>query len=558
MLDTCLVAGENVIAVQVLNDSASGSDLYFNLRLYVAQGGNYDIYNNAYRYKKQYAVDSVGFPLVIIETDEYGIPYRNVRVKALMGIIDNGEDEYNTPSDSCNVFYGPVDIEVRGQSSAEFPKRSYRFELKDEYDGDSNVTLLGMPANDDWILFGPFHDKAQFRNKMMFDLGRKLGHYQPRSEFCEVILNGEFIGLYAITETIKRGDDRVDIARLRVTEISGIDVTGGYILKYDKPNGFQIDYPKPHDLQPEQNDYIIDYMKKYNAMVFTDDFWDSAKGFRRYVDEVSLVDYMIMTEFCKNGDGYVVSTYFSKDRADRDDRLHFGPLWDHDLVFGNTIFQEGNLTDGWQFEYPNPTEYIYIKRFLEDEAFAELFKSRWHMARESFLSNENLEFYIDSMVNYLAGPVQRNYEVWPVIGEDIFHPNYISTSYENEIYNMSSWIYERLAWIDDNIDNIYYDTTYYATYLQELAGSIFDFGIYPNPISNFATLTFLTERELPVSLTIFTMSGQKIYKQELLLENGYMEVSLTSEVIAAMNPGVYIIRVSSRNQFITNRKFVKQ
>ncbi len=560
LLDSVLVTGENVVAVHVLNDSINGSDLYFDLRMYTIPLGKYSLYSRVFRYKRFYAIDSVNFPLVIIETDEFGIPYKNQRRRAFMGIIDNGPGSYNTPFDSCNVYYGDVDIEVRGQSSSEFPKRSYRFELKDEFEGDSNVVILGMPSDDDWILFGPFQDKAQFRNKMMFDLGRQFGRYQPRSEFCEVILNGEYIGLYAISETIKRHPDRVNIARLRTAEISGIDVTGGYILKYDKPNGFQIDYPKPDDIQPEQEEYIMGYMDDFNSMIYTDDFWDPEIGFRRYVNDTSLVDHMIMTEFCKNGDGYYISTYFYKDRADRDDRLTYGPLWDHDLVFGNTYFQEGNLTENWQFEFPSNARYIKIKRFLQDQAFARLFIDRWKMARESFLSDDNIFNYMDSMATSLADPVARNYEVWPVWGENLFNSNYISTSYENELYNMKNWISGRVSWIDDHVDELdgKYDSVFYPDYVQEIGEGEFGFDVFPNPFSQNLKVAFVSNSRMPVTVRIVSLTGQLVLQEEFVLEPGYNTMTLEPDQISAMMPGLYIMNLSSRGRFIAYKKIVRQ
>ena len=229
-LDSCVVTGENVIAVQVLNDSIQGSDLQFLLLLFDITHSSYNFYDWDSRYKDQVALDSTDFPLVIIETDEWGIPYSHIRRKAFMGIIDNGPEEFNHPADSCNVYYGDVSIEVRGQSSSQYPKRSYRFEFHDSLENDSNVAVLGMPADDDWILMGPFHDKAQFRNSMVFDMGTMLnGSYQPRTRYCELIMNGEYLGLYMMCETIKRNNDRVNIARLREDEIAGNDLTGGYI-----------------------------------------------------------------------------------------------------------------------------------------------------------------------------------------------------------------------------------------------------------------------------------------------------------------------------------------
>ena len=557
VLDTCLVQGDNVFAVHVLNDTLEGSDLFFNLNLFNVSN-YFNFYHDQFRFIRQMTIDSVNYPLVWIETDEFGIPHKNKRVRALMGIIDNGPGEYNKPGDSCNVFYGDIDIEVRGQSSADFPKRSYRFELKDEFEGDSNVVLLGMPSDDDWILMGPYHDKSQFRNKMMFDLARNFGRYQPRSEFCELILNGEYLGLYAITETIKQHSERVNIAKLRTSEISGIDVTGGYILKYDKPGGLQIDYPKPDNIQPEQDDYIRGYIRDYTGMIFTDKFWSADSGFRRYINDTALVDYMIMTEFCKNADGYYYSTYFTKNRADIDDRLTFGPLWDHDLVFGNTIYQEGYLTTNWQFEFPQNGQNIKIKRFLQDEGFADLFKSRWHDARNTFLSDERVFGYIDSMVIALSDPLERNYSAWPVIDKSLFSPYYVAVSYDDEIYHIKDWLTQRLAWIDDNIDDLHYDSVFYSPANTSVTQAGFGFDVYPNPFRNQLIIAFTTEKTMPVDVEIFSISGRLIYHNRILAQGDYTELNLGSDIIGQMAGGVYLLNISSEGQRIASRKLLKQ
>ncbi len=116
----------------------------------------------------------------------------------------------------------------------DFPKRSFDIETDDSTGNNLNVPLLGMPAENDWVLFGPFADKSQIRNELEFNIGRKLGHYEPRSRFCEFLLNGEFLGLYELFEKIKRDSNRVNIAKLTTSDNSGINVTGGYIIKYDK------------------------------------------------------------------------------------------------------------------------------------------------------------------------------------------------------------------------------------------------------------------------------------------------------------------------------------
>jgi hypothetical protein len=401
-LNSTLSDGDNVLAVQVLNDSIDGSDLFYEMIFYDITHTTYNYYSPEFRYKKQVDLDSTTFPIVKLNTDEFGIPYKNRRVKAFMGIIGNDNNTYNHTDDSCNIYYGDVSIEVRGESSSEYPKRSYRFELIDSLEKDTNVALLGMPKDNDWILMGPFADKAQFRNQMVFDMGRKLDDsYQPRSEFCELIMNGEFMGLYCILETIKREKHRVDIAKLTQDEIAGNDLTGGYILKYDKPiSSLQIVYPKGDKIQPEQADYIHGFLAEYDRVLAGDGFMHADTGFRKYIHDTSLVDYLIVNEITKNADAYLYSTYFYKDRDDRDSRIHFGPLWDYDLAFGNTTFQLASMTSGWQWATGENSR-LNATRLFQDETLVDMFQERYHEARNSCFSNEALFGYIDVVKNYI-------------------------------------------------------------------------------------------------------------------------------------------------------------
>jgi hypothetical protein len=556
-LDTFLVDGRNTLAIHVLNDTIGGSDLYFKTSLYNNTDRQFNFYSVPYRYKRQCSLDSTDFPIVIVSTDEYGIPYKNIRRKAFMGVIDNGPGKYNLPSDTFNIYSGEISIEVRGESSSEFPKRSYRFETiytTDTLEIDTNVVLLGMPADDDWILFGPFHDKSQFRNKMILDLGRRLGYYQPRSRFCELIMNGEYLGLYRLSETIKRNADRVNIARLREEEITGIDVTGGYIMRLDKDySDTEVVYPKADRIQPQQTEYIYSFLDTCMSVIFSDDFADPDNGFRKYLSDTSLADYLVINEFTKNADAYLYSTYFYKDRADRDNRIKFGPLWDFDLAFGNTMFHEGNLTHGWRFEIDCR---LPITRILQDSEFVELFQNRWHELRQGMLHNDSLFALIDSMVNYIQEPRQRNYEVWPVISEHLFFPNYISQTYEEEILNIKNWLTDRTQWIDDNIDNIYYPVDIYSKFEDKTITEHAGFKAYPNPFTDQLSLTVTSSYSGNLEITLLNLMGQSFFELSTLITLGHKEIVIND--VAGLPAGIYIIHITLNSKPVVTGKLIKK
>jgi hypothetical protein len=557
-LDSFLVDGQNTLAVHVFNDTIGGSDLYFQGNLHNLTDRQYSFYSDVFRYKRQFMFDSTDFPIVIINTDEYGIPYKNIRRKAFMGVIDSGPGIYNFASDSFNVYSGEISIEVRGQSSAEFPKRSYRFETiftVDTIEADTNVALLGMPADDDWILSGPFHDKSQFRNKMILDLGSRLGSYQPRSRFCELIMNGEYLGLYRLSETIKQNADRVNIARLREEEITGINVTGGYIMRFDKDvlNDVEVIYPKADRIQPEQTEYIYSFLDTCMSVLFSNDFMDPDDGFRKYLSDTSLADNLVINELTKNADAYLYSTYFYKDRADRDNRIKFGPLWDYDLAFGNSRFQQADLTNGWQFDINTR---LPVTRILQDTEFVNLLQDRWHELRQGMLHSDSLFALIDSMVNYIRGPRERNYMVWPVISESLFNPNYISQTYEEEIQNIKNWLAERIQWIDDNIDDLYYPVVIYSGFENNTATEYVGFEAYPNPFTDQLLLIITSSYSGDLKIRLLNLLGQSKLELPVRLTEGYKEIILND--VANLPAGVYIMYVSLDSKLIGTRKLIKR
>ena len=154
-----------------------------------------------------------------------------------MGIIDNGFGNINSVNDAFNDYNGKISIEYRGSSSQSFPKKPYALETQDSIGNNNNVSLLGMPVENDWILYAPYTDKSLMRNFLTFDLGRKMRNYSPRTVYCELVVNGDYKGIYILMEKIKRDNDRVDIAKLDSNDVAGDSLTGGYIIKVDKYTG---------------------------------------------------------------------------------------------------------------------------------------------------------------------------------------------------------------------------------------------------------------------------------------------------------------------------------
>jgi hypothetical protein len=166
-------------------------------------------------------ISSSNLPLVVINTNGQSIQ-DVAKIAANMKIIFNGSGKLNTPSDPGNVYNGNVGIEIHGAYSATFPQKSYGIESKDKAGNKLNVSLLGMPEENDWILLANYNDKTFMRNMLAFEISRRLGHYAPRTQLVEVILNNEYRGIYILTEKIKRDKGRVNIAKLIITTIQTV------------------------------------------------------------------------------------------------------------------------------------------------------------------------------------------------------------------------------------------------------------------------------------------------------------------------------------------------
>jgi len=548
-LDGCLVKGENIMAVHVINDN-EGNDLMFMPLLLNTTYSNYNFYTFDSRYKRLIDLDSTNLPLINIETNQNGIAYdQTIWATAHMGIINNGEGIFNKPTDPYNEYDGLIKIRTRGQSSRDFPKRSFRLELVDENAADTSFALLGMPKESDWVLFGPYTDKSQIRNKFVYDLAAKMGHYAPRTRFCELVLNGIPEGLYLLTEQVKRDKNRVDISKLKETDISGKDVTGGYIFMFDKPknfasvdttiNGRLIVYPDI--LKSEQKQYLKRFFTVYDSILNrTNDFADPLKGFRKYASDTSLVDFIIINEITKNCDSYLNSTYMYKDRDDKDGRMKFGPVWDYDLCFGNTNFQNGSVITGWQFDTNTK---MFIHRYFQDTKFVKLFQDRWHELRAKTYSNESIFSFFDELVDQVKLVRERNYDVWPLIDKDLAWPAYEAYTYDDEISIVKNWLTTRLEWIDENVDKIYYPLKRIGNNpLESIAGNL-NLRVYPNPFESELSINLNLEKESNVRIEIYNMTGQ--LQHQISRENAseYVDFVWNDSKLSALKSGMYVAKV---------------
>lgn len=416
---------------------------------------------------------SSNLPIIIVETYGQTVTYaeRHVYKPSSVVVVEPndtfGRAVLNGPCD----FAGRAGFRVRGRSSSFlWPKMQYALETWDAQDNDTPVSMLGFPQESDWVLVGPYSDKTLMRTALPYQWSNEIGRYAARTRFVEMFLDtdggavsyDDYLGVYVFMEKIKRDENRVDIKELAPAHNDDPAITGGYILRKDwaeSPHfvtvtGMELEYrePKAEEITDPQKAYIKGYMDDFETVLYGSDFKNPVAGYVKYIDVDSFIDYHLMTEMPKNGDGYYHSTFMYKDRGKK---LELGPAWDYNLSMGN--FSGGDLSSPFTWYYPARSQngtHKWLIRLFEDFEFRLKTADRWFDLRETIFSNVKLLADIDRYALLLDEAQARNFERWDTLGRQIDYNPPGSTdrdTYQKEVDWLKAWLEDRLAWMDQAI-----------------------------------------------------------------------------------------------------------
>lgn len=553
-IDDLLVDGTNVMAVQVHNTSLTSSDLssliFFSAGISSSQQHYY--YTPEW-FDPPLVFTGSNLPLILIDTYGTSIP-DEPKIPGTMKIIYHEDGSMNRPDDTPNVYDGYIGIEVRGATSAGYPQTPYSLETRDSLGQNNNIPLLGMPRENDWVLLSHYNEKTFMRNPLSFHLFAEMGHYATRYRLAEVMLNGQYQGIYLFGEKVKRDRWRIDIAEIHPWNNSGDSLTGGYIFKteyyssvdtwksdyapYHHPSystWFAYYYPKYYVISDKQRQYLKSAVDAFQRILHQDDFTDH---YMNFIDVPSFIDYFIISEVSRNVDGYKKSRYLYKDQDSRGGLIHSGPVWDFDWAWKNIpeCFFGNTDGSGWAYKVndcrstPAPG---WMARLLEDPVFANKLKCRYTELRETLLSETYLNNFMDSIYHLVHEAQKMHYERWDILGRGTGAPEIEppAATFEQEVQRLRNWISIRLAWLDDNMPG--------SAENCEVTGSLMTsdhprLRIFPNPASEL----LFVESDLQISEVAITgISGKTVMRERAA---GRYSWQLQ---VDRLDPGIYIVTI---------------
>ncbi len=564
--------GTGYLSFLLLYDLTPGATIYIQAWKWGGGNGTFEICINDLG---TVVFDSSALPIVMINTLGQVID-QDTKINCLMDIKYNGSGNITYVSDSANVYSGNIGIEIRGASSTSYPQLPYGFETRDSKDANNDVSILGMPEENDWVLLSNFNDRSLLKNLMGYKLFGEMGNYSVRAQLCEVLIDSSYKGIYVIGEKIKRDKNRVDIAKLTTADSLGNDLTGGYILQqnyWNAENSFQsnyspidhpgfdvhfvYEYPDYTEMLPIQKTYIASYVDSLETALYSPNFSDPTTGYRKYMDVKSFIDYFLVNEVARNADGFKKSVFFNKDKYSNGGKLKAGPVWDFDWAWKNIggicSIYEGYDGAGWAHLnndcFTDNYSTGWYVRLLQDSTFNNELRCTYEDYRQNILDTVRLFAYIDSMETLVQDAQARHFKKWPILGLGGSAPDFgiVATTYSAELDSLKHWIGIRLQWLDANMPGLCVTSS-----VQEASTSD-AFRCYPNPANDYLIIDYVLSSPQIVTIRIFNALGMEVLASNKgIRETGHHTLALDTQNLGS---GVYLIEFET-GLFTTTKKIV--
>lgn len=380
-----------------------------------------------------------GLPVVIINTpNNQDITSKDEYVEnTLMSVLQ---------MDIMDEFCELTNMKGRGNSTWAAPKKPYAIKF------DKKKSLMDLPEDKSWVLLANYYDATLLRNDLAFFMGNEIStlDWTPHYQQADLILNGQYKGIYQLGEKVKISKKRVNV---------GDD---GFLLEVDaKADANEVTFNVTHIGQPinikepdvvvdgEDYNYIVDYLTNADAVLFSENWLDAEDGYKKYIDMSSFVDWYLINEIAKNNDAiFYTSCYMNLKRGGK---LKMGPLWDFDVAFGGYPWEPraseiSNLTTGFYIK-----DVSWINRMFNDPEFLSLVKERFN---DFYSRKQDMLDHIDSKAAIIIEKVIEDNKLWGRITDKTASNEEVKVAYQEKVNQLKTWLSTRLEWLKTNLANL--------------------------------------------------------------------------------------------------------
>jgi len=393
-----------------------------------------------------------------LKKDKTKTPWVAVYHRATIQVVDNSQE--GTPQHLDSFTDAGLQIKVRGNSTSDPKKRPYRLKFdKDEKDpvtGEKIAThkhdLLGYGYKKrNWTLLANTFDATMIRNAVTYHLNKAIGmDFCPGYKFVDLVINGDYRGTYQVSDQVEAGSNRVDVDEDTgwMFEFARQDMTED--PKFTTPLPGSIKNPDYDDLtETEQTALtaeIQSWLNDWSARFSNWNFTNSTTGWRSINDEESLVNFYIGINITGDYDGFMTVKCYKG----ADGKMHYGPIWDKDLAYGNYSSDDGTtLVEDQQ----NGNFKYYIKGdgncLMKDPKFVANVK-----ARLDELIKGGLVTSLCAKVDELAALTEQtrnlNYSRWDITGN--FTLNTVGEYHDWSLDDFSKYTNQLKTYITNHIE----------------------------------------------------------------------------------------------------------
>ncbi len=493
-------------------------------------GVAYHVHNNQ---DTQYTLYFTELPIIYILASEYILNEPKVHALFIMA------------EPSGDILISDIGIERRGGSSLYYPKSNFLIEFWSDSQGTEkvDVSLLNMRTDDDWNLQALWVEPMRVRTKVCNDLWMSFhtpyyANVEPdvvsgiHSEFAEILVNGVYCGVYAVTE-------RIDRKQLQLKDYSQSQGVRGELYKgqqwgegvsflsledYNNNelmwSGFEYIYPE--EITDWSNLHaFVDFVVNSSNQVFY-------QQYRSKFNLQSAVDYFVFLNLIMALDNTGKNIFIA--RYAKNEPYIYVP-WDMDGSFGN--FWDGSPHYGTSSILSNG----FFNRMIHDcsdNGFYFAAQQRWQELRQDVFTHENIMQLFRENHDFLLNNAvyEREEKAWGTY-----------YTYTDEYLNyVDTWLTTRLAKLDD-----YFSRPCESYGAEQFANSSTVF-VYPNPAVDKVSLV-VSDIQPNASVTFVNTMGQPVYSEELFQTETQINLN-------CLYPGMYTVLVNNNSQVTTLRLLI--